>query len=97
MVIPCLKMAWHGDTHLDTVTLSLIFLATECHHASSHFIYSEQRATLHSSSAIFQREKKEEVTGSTQGTSIETVQALSYVSLMTLIAMFGLLSFPRLK
>ena len=41
--------------------------------------------------------RKEEVTGSTQGTSIETVQALSYVSLLTLIAMFGLLSFPRNK
>ena len=60
-------------------------------------MYSEQRATLHSSSAIFKREKNEEVTGSTQGTSIETVQALSYVSLMTLIAMFGLLSFPQNK
>lgn len=37
------------------------------------------------------------MTGSAQGTSIEAVQALSFVSLMTLIAMLGLLSFPGNK
>lgn len=88
MVIPSLKMAWHGDTQSWRLSVTMPVLVSSTRSSVQHCIQ-----VLPSS----KEKKKRESHVSAQGTSIETVQALSFVSLMTLIAMFGLFSFPANK